>query len=344
VRDSVREKEFLELLQEQRSFYSGLGHVLDGKFYSFSSKFQVVWQDNNSRVLKFIPDKNFQTSKSQPVLFIPSLINRGYILDVMKDFSLAELLCNAGFPCYLIDWSDPVWQESHYRLEDYFTQKLSKIIEFINAAHKSGITLIGHCLGGVIAILSAILSDVVDRLVLLACPWDYSCYKDKALLFKPFSDYLLETQKLISSHVLRSFFLSFTPVEKFYKKFVEFSSLDMHDLKRELFLRVEKWSLDNMFISNGVMKEIINDFALQNILPSNEWKICNEPIDIRKIKAKSFVISGASDAVVPYISSIPLVNQLQNQHNALLPSGHVGILVGKAAKELQTKLVKWLDS
>jgi len=99
-----------------------------------------------------------------------------------------------------------------------------------------------------------------------------------------------------------------------------------------------------MFITNGIMKEVMQDFALQNILANNNWVVCKKQIDLKKIKAKCFIVSGETDVVVPYISTQPLINQLQHRHSILSPSGHVGILVGRRAKEWQQQLVQWLNA
>jgi poly(3-hydroxyalkanoate) synthetase len=401
---TVQDQKFLEFLQELKSFQSGLYQVLDGEFYSFVSKYQVVWQHNNTRLLKFTPstvrgappphassqrklgsstipsgswepdsvrktgssgqalgkglDPSFRwddavvekhssngnarmhVSNTNPILFIPSLINAGYILDIMPGSSLVEAM--SGAPCYLIDWGDPMEEEGHYRLEDYYKTRVAKALELITAEHGRRVDLVGYCLGGVISIMSAVLSNAVERLVLLACPWDFSCYRDKVLLFQTSLDWLLATKRLISSQFIRNFFLSFTPMEKFYKKFVEFAGLDPADPRRELFLRVEKWSLDNRFISNGVMKEVMQQFALQNILATEGWVACGERITLDKIKAKTFIVAGETDAVVPYISTSPLINQIKSNRSVLLPTGHIGIVIGRHAKELQMQLIAWL--
>jgi polyhydroxyalkanoate synthase subunit PhaC len=339
-----QDKKFLELLQELKTFHAGLYQLLDGKFYSFSSNYQVIWQHNNTRLLKFSSKNDSGDIKTNPILFIPSPINRGYILDIMHNYSLVKSMVDVKFSCYLIDWGDPVIEETDYKFEDYFLNKVVKILSIINDKHKQKINLIGYCLGGVFSILSAVFNKSrINKLVLLACPWDFSCYKDKVLFLKDYINHLLETQQLISSHFIRNFFLSFIPAEKFYKKIINFSSLELTDPRRELFLRVEKWSLDNMFISNGIMREIMHDFVLKNILMNNNFVVCKKRIELKAIKAKCIIVSGKTDVVVPYIATQPLINQLQCA-TILPPSGHAGILVGRCAKEWQSQLIKWLAS
>ena len=326
VLNKTQDQRFLKFLQESKTFYTSLYQVLDRKFYSFSSKYQVVWQQNNTRLLKFTSSNVI--SKTSPVLFIPSLINPGYILDIMQNYSLVEIVSSQS-TCYLIDWGDPTTGEANYKFGDYYTNKVAKILKLISKEHKQKVNLVGYCLGGIFSILSAAFDiNMVGKLALLACPWDFSCYRHKVSFLKNFIDYLLETQELISSHAVRNFFLSFSPAAKIYKKFMDFSLLELNDPKRDLFLRVEKWSLDNMFISRGVMKEILYDFVLQNALMNNSWMVCEKRIDLKMIKAECFFVSGETDVLVPYISTQPLIKQLQKQAYRLVVIWSCGYTCG----------------
>ncbi|NRA73130.1 MAG: hypothetical protein HRU36_00055 [Rickettsiales bacterium] len=340
----IHNQEFLKVLEKLKTFNTSLAQVLDRRFYSFSTEYQVIWQHNNTRLLKFKSDNKYSCSKVSPILLIPSLINHGYILDIMSEYSFVEILSNK-FSCYLIDWGEPVLEEANYKFEDYYRNKVAKILDFIHKEHEQKIDIIGYCLGGIVSILSAILNvERVNRLVLLACPWDFSCYRDKILIMKSFIDQLINTQQLISSHFIRNFFMSFMPIEEIYNKFVTFGSLALDSPKRELFLRVEKWAVHNLFISNGIIREIINDFVLRNILICGDWIVCGKKINLNTIEKKCFVVLGKSDVVVPYISSEVLIKQSNSCYPILLSSGHVGILIGREAKKWQHKLVSWLSS
>src|SRR5262249_25379513 len=60
----------------------------------------VVWAENKWRLLRFGNRPRFAT----PVLLVPSLINRWYILDLGPGRSLIEWLVAQGHDVYCIDW------------------------------------------------------------------------------------------------------------------------------------------------------------------------------------------------------------------------------------------------
>src|SRR5687768_13997197 len=58
----------------------------------------VLWQDGPARLLDYGP------AGAPPVLVLPSLINRAYILDLMPGRSLMAHLAAAGLRPLLLDW------------------------------------------------------------------------------------------------------------------------------------------------------------------------------------------------------------------------------------------------
>ncbi|MDH3738221.1 MAG: alpha/beta hydrolase, partial [Alphaproteobacteria bacterium] len=59
----------------------------------------ILWRDGTTRLLDFRP------AGGQPVLFIPSLVNRAYILDLSAERSLLRwLAAETGLRPLLIDW------------------------------------------------------------------------------------------------------------------------------------------------------------------------------------------------------------------------------------------------
>ena len=91
-----------------------------------------------------------------PVLFVMSLVSRPYILDLAKGQSLVEFLLLQGFDVYLIDWGTPRSEHHSLRLEDYVMDFLPECIEKVcEDADEPEVSLLGYCLGGLLAALYA---------------------------------------------------------------------------------------------------------------------------------------------------------------------------------------------
>ena len=75
----------------------------------------VVWTENKWKLMRFgSPRSKFKT----PVLLVPSLINRWYVLDLGPGRSLIEWLVARGHDVYCIDWGTPGDEDRYLTWDD----------------------------------------------------------------------------------------------------------------------------------------------------------------------------------------------------------------------------------
>ncbi|MBC7135574.1 MAG: alpha/beta hydrolase, partial [Oceanibaculum nanhaiense] len=77
---------------------------------------RLAWQDGTTRLLAYAPKRR---RTGRPVLVVPSLINRAYILDLTEQRSFMRDLAARGFRPYLVDWGQPGDAERGFTLTDY---------------------------------------------------------------------------------------------------------------------------------------------------------------------------------------------------------------------------------
>src|SRR5262245_11570944 len=66
----------------------------------------VVHHENKWRLLRYRPRPEGLAFRS-PLLLVPSLINRHYVMDLVPGKSLCEYLVAEGHDVYMIDWGTP---------------------------------------------------------------------------------------------------------------------------------------------------------------------------------------------------------------------------------------------
>lgn len=109
-----------------------------------------------------------------PVLFIPSLINRGYILDLSERHSLLRWLAGQGVNPWLVDWGYPGEAERRFGLDDYIAGRLDHALDAVAELTGGPVALAGYCMGGLLALaLAQRRRAQVTGLALLATPWDF---------------------------------------------------------------------------------------------------------------------------------------------------------------------------
>ena len=69
-----------------------------------NSPADVIWRRRSLRLLHYRPATAAKASYARPLLIVPSMINRHYVVDLMPGRSLVGHLVEAGIDCYLVDW------------------------------------------------------------------------------------------------------------------------------------------------------------------------------------------------------------------------------------------------
>ena len=104
----------------------------------------VLWQHGSSRLLDYGRCGTSATVDPAPtVLFVPSLSNRAYILDLTRDRSLMRYLAASGIRPMRLDWGAPVGSERDFGLDDYIAGRLDAALDDAGQP----VVLAGYCMG-----------------------------------------------------------------------------------------------------------------------------------------------------------------------------------------------------
>ncbi|MFN7038812.1 MAG: alpha/beta fold hydrolase [Alphaproteobacteria bacterium] len=296
---------------------------------------KLVWQKNNVKLLHY-KGKN----SKKKILFIPSIINKYYILDLKRKRSLARFL-SKEYSVYILDWGQA--HESINSLEDYIKIAV-EVIKSLASSEK--ITLIGYCLGGVISIAASVIcKNLIDSLALLATPWDFNKltvtnqYIGNYQTFKQ----MTHTIQTISSEFIQSMFFAFQTKEIF-DKFICFNNLKKPAVMN-LFVAVEHWIKDGNDLSKKVIIDLVENFSINNITCHNKWFIKNKPINLSKVNFPVFVAIPTKDKIVPIESTLPILTQIERKTIVEIDTGHIGMIIGSKSKLVLWKPLKeWLDT
>ncbi|OYW08582.1 MAG: poly-beta-hydroxybutyrate polymerase, partial [Acidiphilium sp. 37-67-22] len=123
----------------------------------------VVWSEGETRLLDY-------GGTGPTLLFVPSLVNRAYILDLAEDASFLRFLAARGTHPLLLDWGWPGTIERQFTLTDYIAGRLDRALAVLDRP----VILVGYCMGGLLALAAALRAPArVRALALLATPWDF---------------------------------------------------------------------------------------------------------------------------------------------------------------------------
>ena len=107
----------------------------------------MVWQQGTTRLLDYGATHS-GAKNGAPLLVVPSLINRAYILDLSEKRSMMRYLAKKGFRPFLLDWGAPGDDEMGFDLSDYIAGRGEAALAAVAETGGGPVGVIGFCMGG----------------------------------------------------------------------------------------------------------------------------------------------------------------------------------------------------
>ena len=79
---------------------------------------RATWRDGTTALRDYVGIEG-APEDGLPLLVVPSLVNRAYVVDLTSERSLLRFLCRQGFRPFLVDWDRPGARERRFDLGDY---------------------------------------------------------------------------------------------------------------------------------------------------------------------------------------------------------------------------------
>jgi len=283
-----------------------------------------------------------------PVLFVPSLINRAYILDMSAERSLLRRAAH-DVRTYLLDWGEPGDAEKQFSIEDYIDGVLIPALEDVNARTGQVPRLVGYCMGGTLSVAPAVLRpDLVSKLALLATPWDFHVDSEPsrmmATAFRPVLETVLAANGCAPVDLLQMLFASLDPT-LVGRKYRGFGALDPNADAALRFVEIEDWVNEGVPLAEPVARECLFEWYGVNTLANNQWRINGTVIDPARIAAPTLALLPTRDRLVPPESARRLAAAIPGAEQRKVPLGHIGMVVANDAPEqVHAPLVAWLKA
>ena len=293
----------------------------------------VVWTENKWRLLRFAPERpRFAT----PVLLVPSLINRWYVLDLGPRRSLIEWLVSRGHDVYCIDWGTPAAEDRYLTWDDIAGGYLGRAVRI--AAQGREVHVLGYCLGGTLATsYVAAFPDRVASLLALAAPIDF----DHAGIMATWTRTpTFDTRALIDAfgnvpwQLMQASFQLLKPTLGAAKT-VALLDRAWDDEFLEGFLATERWGHDNVSFPGACYARYIDELYRENRLVRGGFTVAGRPAELGAIKCPVLALGFADDHIVPLACAAPLVDHVASRDKQLIaqPGGHVGAVVSRKAAD-----------
>lgn len=307
----------------------------------------VVHAENKWKLLRYRP-RAAGVRYATPVLLVPSLINRHYVLDLMPGKSFVEYLVSEGHEVYIIDWGTPGDEDRYLTFDDVCDRYLGRAARIAARASKRGkVHLLGYCMGGTLtAIHAAVRPGPIATLATLAAPISFA---DGGLLATWTRAKHFDVGAVVSAmgnvpwQLMQSAFHMLRPTLALSKA-THVLDRASDDEFLDGFIALETWGSDNVSFPGETYRRYVEELYRADALAKGTFSLSGHPVRLEAIRCPTLAVTFEHDNIVPWQSAALLVERVgtSDRERIHLSGGHVGAVVSrKAAQGLWPKISGW---
>ena len=263
---------------------------------------EIVFQNDLFQLIQYTP----ATDKvaAEPLLYVPPLVNRYYMIDLVPRQSLVKWLVDEGRTVFVISWVNPTAKHKDKGVGEYVLEGIVEAIGQVRKRTGNAPDLFAFCLGGtLVAIALAWLAarkraDEVNSATLIGSLVDFADMRDWSAFvheghLAALEDHL-EAQGFIDSLELQRLFAAMRANDLIWSSVVNHYLLDRPAPASDLLY----WFEDGARIPAAFLKSYNRDLLLNNRLKEPAgFEVGSVPIDLAAIKTPMLVIALKDDHV-----------------------------------------------
>jgi polyhydroxyalkanoate synthase len=307
----------------------------------------ALWRDGCATLYRFRRPSGAKAASGLPVLVVPSMINKWYVVDLRAGASLVEALLAGGLDVHCLDWGTAQDEDRYLAWDDVVARlgRAVRTVKRVTGAPQVG--LLGYCMGATLAgIYTALEQANVAAFVNLAGPFDFA---HGGLLrtmvdAKWFDAGAVAEAGNVAPLQMQSGFLALRPSSQI-AKWVGFFDRVHEPKAREAFDALEQWAGDNIPFPGAAYGTYIADLYQKNALVRGEHHVAGRRVDLASIRCPVLTVAAERDTICPLPAARALNEACGSADKELVvvPGGHVGAVVGsRAPKVLYPAMRDWL--
>jgi polyhydroxyalkanoate synthase len=285
-----------------------------------------------------------------PVVLVMSLINRYYIVDLSPGQSLVEYLLQQGLDVYLIDWGVPRAGHEYLMMDHYVGEYIPECLERVaEESGESEYSMVGYCLGGVMACMHAALNQHggIKNLGCFATPVDasgMSLYKRWADSDNFDIDRLVDELGNVPPAMVDAMLQALRPLHRSAGRMSLLDNVSNDEFVKAHY-RFDRWTSDPVPLAGEVARQLFKHFLRDNKFIANEFEVKGEKVDLKKITCPFLHVAATHDHIVPALASKDIINRVgsKDKLEIVVKGGHVSLVAGgNAVYRLWPQLRDWL--
>ena len=262
----------------------------------------VVYENKLFQLIQYTPTTD--KVAAEPLLYVPPLVNRYYMIDLVPRQSLVKWLVDEGRTVFVISWVNPGPEHRDMGVGDYVLDGIVEAIGQVRERTGNAPDLFSFCLGGTLAAIALAWlaakgrADEINSATLIGALVDFSDMRDWSAFVHEahlgaLEDYL-EAQGFADSIELQRLFAAMRANDLIWSSVVNHYLLDRPAPPSDLLY----WFEDGARIPAAFLKSYNRELLLQNRLKEPAgFKVGDVAIDLAAITTPTLVLALKDDHV-----------------------------------------------
>ena len=294
---------------------------------------KVIYQNELVQLLQYVPTT--KTVKRRPLLIMPPWINKYYILDLRPRNSFIRWAVEQGHTVFVISWVNPDQRLAGKSFEDYMREgPLAALDAMEQATGEREANVIGYCLGGTLlaatlAYMTAKRDNRVKSATFFVTMVDFkeagelSVFIDEEQLHA--LEERMEKKGYLEARDMHTTFNMLRANDLIWSFVVNNYLLGKSPFPFDLLY----WNADSTRMPAAMHSFYLRKMYQENLLAQpGGITLGGVPIDLRKIKTPSFLLSTREDHIAPWRSTYAATQIYSGPVKFVLSaSGHIAGVV-----------------
>ena len=293
-----------------------------------------------------------------PLLIVPPVINKFYVMDLAPGRSMVEYLVGRGLQVFMISWRNPDARDAKWDLDTYGQAILDAMDAAARITGSEQTALAGSCSGGIIAAMVAAhlahtgQQDRIAALTLMVTVLDQARAGLAGAVIDERTARLAAASSRARGYLdggsLAEVFAWLRPNDLIWNYWVNNYLLGRKPPPFDILF----WNADTTRMTAGLHRDFLEMGAANALVRPGGATMLGSPVDLAAVDRDSYIVAGITDHICPWQSCYRSTQLLGGRPRFLLStSGHIAAMVNppgndkaryQMAKECPEDPQEWL--
>jgi polyhydroxyalkanoate synthase subunit PhaC len=269
-----------------------------------------------------------------PLVLVPPVINKFYVMDLAPGRSMVEYLVGAGLQVFMISWRNPDARHAKWDLDTYGRAVLDAMDAAARITGSEQTALAGACSGGIIAAMVAAhlahagQQDRIAALTLLVTVLDQAHAGLASAVIDERTARVAETASRARGYLdgrsLAEVFAWLRPNDLIWNYWVNNYLLGRKPPPFDILF----WNADTTRMTAGLHRDFLRLGAANALVSPGSATMLGSPVDLGAVDRDTYLVAGITDHICPWQSCYRSTQLLSGRQRFVLStSGHVAAMV-----------------